>query len=171
VEHLAAHYDFTGDEHPQYRRTNVDGLRHVLEACRTPRPKRFVLSSSAAACRLPPPGGALDEGSPPDGEHIYARTKRLGEQMVREYEQRFPATIVRFAALFSDWWEDLVLFFEHLLPRLPELAPGMWDRSSDGLQAEMREDITTMLQFGCDPAQDVFETLEAQGGGAGAASR
>src|SRR5512143_783372 len=32
VIHLAAHYDFTGKEHPDYWRTNVSGLRNVLDA-------------------------------------------------------------------------------------------------------------------------------------------
>ena len=49
VVHLAAHYDFTGEEHPQYWRTNVDGLRNVLESCRLLHPRHFVFSSSVAA--------------------------------------------------------------------------------------------------------------------------
>ena len=110
VVHLAAHYDFTGDEHPEYQRTNVDGLRNTLDFSRELGVKRFVFSSSVAACRLPAPGSALTESSPPDGEHVYARTKRIGEAMVREYADAFPSTIVRFAALFSDWCEYPPLF-------------------------------------------------------------
>lgn len=112
--HLAAHYDFTGDEHPEYERTNVTGLRHVLDLSKGLGLKRFVFSSSVAACELPPPGRTLDETSPPDGHHIYARSKRMGEEMLREYERFFPTTIVRFAALFSDWCEyaPLYMFLE-----------------------------------------------------------
>ncbi|MFN7987037.1 MAG: NAD(P)-dependent oxidoreductase [Thermoanaerobaculia bacterium] len=110
VVHLAAHYDFTGDEHPEYQRTNVDGLRNTLDFSRELGVKRFVFSSSVAACRLPAPGSALTESSPPDGDHIYARTKRIGEAMVQEYADAFPSTIVRFAALFSDWCEYPPLF-------------------------------------------------------------
>ena len=110
VVHLAAHYDFTGEEHPEYRRTNVEGLRNTLDFSRELGVKRFVFSSSVAACRLPSPGSALTEDSPPDGDHVYARTKAIGEAMVREYEDSFPSTIVRFAALFSDWCEYPPLF-------------------------------------------------------------
>jgi nucleoside-diphosphate-sugar epimerase len=110
VIHLAAHYDFTGEEHPEYWRTNVLGLRYVLEAARTLAPRRFVFSSSVAASRLPPPGGVLDESSPPDGEHVYARTKRAGEEMLAEYRAFFRPVIVRFAALYSDWCEYPPLF-------------------------------------------------------------
>jgi len=110
VIHLAAHYDFTGEEHPEYQRTNVEGLRNTLDSARELGVKRFIFSSSVAACRLPSPGSALTEDSPPDGEHVYARTKAIGEAMVREYESSFPSTIVRFAALFSDWCEYPPLF-------------------------------------------------------------
>lgn len=110
VIHLAAHYDFTGDEDPEYWRTNVAGLRHVLDLSAEIGVRRFVFSSSVAACELPPRGTALTEQSPPDGHHIYARTKRAGEEMLREYAPRMHPVIVRFAALFSDWCEYPPLF-------------------------------------------------------------
>ncbi len=119
VIHLAAHYDFTGEEHPEYQRTNVDGLRHVLDECRILRPRRFIFSSSVAACAFPPAGSALNEMSPPDGDHVYARTKALGEAMLAEYRDAFPSVIVRFAALFSDWCEypPLYMFLRTWLSR------------------------------------------------------
>ncbi len=112
VIHLAAHYDFTGDEHPEYWRTNVNGLRNVLDlCCISLKPKHFIFASSVAACAYPPPGGALTETSPPDGEHLYSITKRIGEEMLAEYRDYFKTTIIRFAALFSDWCEYAPLFF------------------------------------------------------------
>jgi nucleoside-diphosphate-sugar epimerase len=108
--HLAAHYDFTGEDHPEYWRTNVDGLRHVLDLSKGLGLQRFVFSSSTAACAFPAEGTALTEDTPPDGDHLYARTKAIGERMLVEYEEYFPSTIVRFAALFSDWCEYPPLF-------------------------------------------------------------
>jgi nucleoside-diphosphate-sugar epimerase len=108
--HLAAHYDFTGDEHPEYERTNIVGTRNVLEACRALPIRQFVFSSSVAACAFPRPGEALTEDSPADGAHIYARTKRDGELMLRDFAGDFHSVIVRFAALFSDWCEYAPLF-------------------------------------------------------------
>jgi nucleoside-diphosphate-sugar epimerase len=105
VVHLAAHYDFTGDDHPEYRRTNVDGMRNVLEECQFLELERFIFASSLAACRFPVAGAVLDETSVPDGEHVYATSKRLGETLLAEYEDRIPAAIIRFAAVFSDWCE------------------------------------------------------------------
>ena len=108
--HLAAHYDFTGDESPEYWRTNVIGLRHVLEAATRIGVRHFVFSSSVAACRIPRPGRAITEESPPHGKHIYAVTKREGEAMMFEFSDRLHPVIVRFAALFSDWCEYPPLF-------------------------------------------------------------
>jgi nucleoside-diphosphate-sugar epimerase len=108
--HLAAHYDFTGEEHQEYWRTNIEGLRNVLELSKGLGLRRFIFASSVAASKFPTPGRPLTEDSAPDGEHIYAITKRLGEDMLREYASFFPTAIVRFAALFSDWCEYPPLF-------------------------------------------------------------
>lgn len=105
VIHLAAHYDFTGEEHPEYYRTNVQGLRNILDLSGSVGTRHFIFSSSVAASDFPASGATLTEASPADGKHIYARTKRIGEDMLAEYRDVFPSVIVRFAALFSDWCE------------------------------------------------------------------
>jgi nucleoside-diphosphate-sugar epimerase len=120
VIHLAAHYDFTGDNHPEYTRTNVEGMRNVLEECRSLELKRFIFASSLAACQFPKPGKVLTERNPPDGDHIYAITKRIGEEMLAEYDDDVPSCIMRLAALFSDWCEyaPLYIFLETWLSKV-----------------------------------------------------
>ena len=81
--HLAAHYDFTGERHPDYQRTNVEGTRRLLDACDGLGLERFVFASSLAACEFPRAGRILVESSPPDGAHVYAESKRAGEAIVR----------------------------------------------------------------------------------------
>ncbi len=103
--HLAAYYDFTGEEHPEYRRTNVDGTRNVLEATRESGIGGFVFGSSVAACAFPRPEGPVDETTPPDGAHVYAWSKREGERLVREISPSLPSRIARFGAIYSDWCE------------------------------------------------------------------
>jgi nucleoside-diphosphate-sugar epimerase len=110
VVHLAAHYDFTGRDSSDYRRTNVDGLRHVLEACRRFDLERFIFASSVAACRFPPAGGMVTEDTEPNADHPYARSKRAGEELVRAAAPEIPTCVVRFAALYSDWCEYPPLF-------------------------------------------------------------
>ena len=99
---LAGYYDFTNEEHFEYVRTNVHGTRNLLDLAREVGAKRFVFASSQAAC---PFGVTVTEDTPPDADIPYARSKRAGEELVREYSQWLPAVIVRIAAVFSDWCE------------------------------------------------------------------
>ena len=110
VLHLAAYYDFAGKADPEYDRTNVKGLRAVLERCRALKPKHFLFASSLAACSFPPPGTVLSERSPVDGTHPYARSKRAGEEMLAEFAGDFPSLIIRLGAVYSDWCEFTPLY-------------------------------------------------------------
>jgi nucleoside-diphosphate-sugar epimerase len=169
VIHLAAYYDFTGLDHPEYMRTNVTGLRNVLDLCTDLPIRRFVFASSLAACRFPPDGRALTESSPPDGDHVYARTKRLGEEMLNEYQHAFPTVTVRLAALFSDWCEYPPLFV-----LLNSWFSKLWNANivaGRGLTAIPYlhvYDVVTFLRRVLDPAQDLTpgEVVIASGDGA-----
>jgi nucleoside-diphosphate-sugar epimerase len=110
VLHLAAYYDFAGREDPEYKRTNVDGMRNVLERCRALRPKQVAFASSLAACAFPAPGTVLNELSAPDGKHPYATSKRAGEAMLAEFAPDFPSVVVRLGAVYSDWCEFTPLY-------------------------------------------------------------
>ena len=111
VIHLAAYYDFTGKDSPEYERTNIGGTRHVLEMSRRLQPKRVFFASSVAACDFTRPGRPITETTPAADCNHYARTKRIGEAMLREYEDDFRTCVIRFAALFSDWCEYLPLYY------------------------------------------------------------
>ncbi|PIZ68985.1 MAG: hypothetical protein COY19_02795, partial [Candidatus Marinimicrobia bacterium CG_4_10_14_0_2_um_filter_48_9] len=54
---------------------------------------------------FPQNGQVLTEKSSPDAGFPYARSKREGEVLCRKYSEYFPISIVRFAAVFSDWCE------------------------------------------------------------------
>jgi nucleoside-diphosphate-sugar epimerase len=110
--HLAAYYDFSGEDSPEYQRTNVGGTRNVLELAEPLHLRRFVFTSSIAACPFPEAGAKVTEETPPTPTFPYARSKLLGEALVREYRDRIPSCIVRPAAIFSDWgeYEPLTVF-------------------------------------------------------------
>ncbi len=108
--HLAAHYDFTGQRSPEYKRTNVDGLRNILDQAETLQLRRFVFASSVAACAFPRDGSLVTEASPADARNDYARSKRAGEEMVKARADKIPSCIVRFSAVYSDWCEYPPLF-------------------------------------------------------------
>jgi nucleoside-diphosphate-sugar epimerase len=105
IIHLAAYYNFNNAPHPEYERTNVQGTRFMLEYSKELGIKRFIFASSIAACKFPPPGKAVNERSPLDAEFSYAVSKKKCEEMLKEYSANFPCTVLRFAAVFSDWCE------------------------------------------------------------------
>ena len=74
--HLAAYYDFTGEDNPEYERTNVDGTRNLLELAEPLKLRKFIYTSSIAACPFPAPGDAVDGETPPSAPFPYARSKR-----------------------------------------------------------------------------------------------
>ncbi|HRY32002.1 MAG TPA: NADH-dependent [FeFe] hydrogenase, group A6 [Bacteroidales bacterium] len=110
VIHLAAFYDFKYDDNPEYQRTNVNGTRNILELSRTLGIRHFVFASSLVVSNFRSNTRFITEQSPADADFSYARTKKAGEEMVKEYSKFFSCSVVRFAAVFSDWCEYAVLY-------------------------------------------------------------
>jgi nucleoside-diphosphate-sugar epimerase len=110
VLHLAGYYDFTQKENPVYEQVNVIATRYLLKLSSMLEVKRFIFSSSVAACNFPPKGKAITEESPADGVFPYACSKRRAEFLIKEYSESFPCAIVRLAAVYSDWCEYPMLY-------------------------------------------------------------
>jgi len=110
VLHLAGYYDFTQKGNPAYEQINVTGTRSILDMSKLLGIKRFIFSSSVAACEFPPRGKALTEESPVDADFPYARSKRSAENIIKKYSEAFPCSIVRLAAVYSDWCEYPMLY-------------------------------------------------------------
>lgn len=120
--HEAAYYDFTGEDNPEYHRTNVLGTRNILELCVYLGLEKFIFTSSIAALPFPEPGNAVTEETEPSASFDYARSKQAGEALMREYQDRIPTCIVRPAAIFSDWCE-----YEPLSVFLRTWCSGGWN--------------------------------------------
>jgi len=110
VLHLAGYYDFTMEENPAYEKINATGTRNTLDISKILGIKRFIFSSSVAACNFPPRGKSLTEESPPDADFPYARCKKEEETIIKEYSKTIPCSIVRLAAVYSDWCEYPMLY-------------------------------------------------------------
>jgi NADP-reducing hydrogenase subunit HndD len=105
IVHLAAFYNFDYTDNSAYQLTNINGTRNIIDVAKKLKIKRFIFASSLAACIFPPKNGKVTEKSPPDADFDYARTKKAGEEMLHECKNDFSTSIVRFAAVFSDWCE------------------------------------------------------------------
>ncbi len=110
IIHLAAFYDFTYKDNPAYRIVNVDGTKNILEFSTRVGAQRFIFASSIAACKFPSNGNFINEKTLPDANYHYAISKKNGEELVKKYSEQLPCTVLRFAAVFSDWCEFAPLY-------------------------------------------------------------
>ena len=110
ILHLAGYYDFTNLPNPEYQRTNVEGTRNVLKLAEHLGIKRFIFASSLAAFKISKQGRVIDESSTPDADFPYARSKRISEELIMECADRFSVSIIRMAAVYSDWCEYAPLY-------------------------------------------------------------
>jgi nucleoside-diphosphate-sugar epimerase len=119
--HMAAYYDFTGEDNPEYYRTNVLGTENLIRLAEPLQLRRFIFASSIAACPFPVPGGAVTEASAPSAPVPYGLSKRAGEELMRQYRDTVPSCIVRPAAVFSEWceYEPLDAFLRTWCSRRP----------------------------------------------------
>jgi nucleoside-diphosphate-sugar epimerase len=105
IVHFAAFYHFGTDWRPEYDRTNLQGTSHVLQSARQNGAQRVIFASSIAAMQPAPPGAVLTETAP-TGDYIpYAKSKSIGERMVRETSRHLPGIVLRIGGAFSDWCE------------------------------------------------------------------
>ncbi len=105
VFHLAAYYDFENDDKPEYQHTNIDGTRYLLENTAKLNITRFFYSSSATVTDFSKNRIIIDESSRADASPPYPRSKAVGEGLVNQFSQKFPCTIIRLGAVYSDWCE------------------------------------------------------------------
>jgi len=105
VFHFAGYYDFTYKNAPEYYNTNVQGTKNLLNGLKSLKPKRFIFSSSLAISDFSDPNRIIDEQTPADANYPYANSKREAEELVRQFSREYPCTIVRLAAIYSDWCE------------------------------------------------------------------
>ncbi len=108
--HLAGYFDFHKMHGPEYKHTNVLGTQNVLESASRLNLKRFIFASSLAIFEFSDPSRIINEDSIPDAIFPYAKTKYEAEQLIRKFSSQFPCTIIRFAAIYSDWCEHLPLY-------------------------------------------------------------
>ncbi len=110
IIHLAAFYDFSYDDNPEYFRSNILGTENVLELGKQTGIKCFIFSSSIAGCKFMAQPRIVDETTPLDADFAYARSKKAGEELLKKYSVFFKCCSVRCAAVFSDWCEYAPLY-------------------------------------------------------------
>ncbi len=104
VVHSAALISYATRDGERQRAVNVDGTRHVLDACRAARVERLCFVSSVVAVGPSPDGRALDESAPFHGARVpvdYMHTKRAAEELVLAARDALDVVVVNPGAVFG----------------------------------------------------------------------
>jgi nucleoside-diphosphate-sugar epimerase/uncharacterized membrane protein len=102
VVHLAAYFDFTGEEHPMYRTVNVEGTSRLLRGLREFEVGNFIYASTMLVHTPSKPGQRIDESAPLAPAWAYPRSKADAEAVVERDHGAMPYTLLRFAGLYDD---------------------------------------------------------------------
>lgn len=102
VVHLAAYFDFTGEESPLYQTVNVDGTRNLLQVLQQFTVERFIYSSTMLVHRPGIPGNKINETSPIEPAWAYPKSKAAAEGVIRQEAGKIPYTILRLAGIYDE---------------------------------------------------------------------
>lgn len=102
VVHLAAYFDFTGEESALYQTVNVDGTRHLLQVLQQFTVERFIYSSTMLVHKPGKPGNKIDETTPIEPGWAYPKSKAAAEAIIRQEAGKIPYTILRLAGIYDE---------------------------------------------------------------------
>lgn len=102
VVHLAAYFDFTGEEHPLYDEVNVEGTRRLLRALGDFDVGQFVYSGTMLVHQPGAPGHPITEASKLAPKWAYPKSKARAEQIIRDERGEVPCALLHMAGLYDD---------------------------------------------------------------------
>jgi nucleoside-diphosphate-sugar epimerase len=119
VIHLAAFFDFSGEEHPLYEKLNIEGTRHLLRALQDYSVERFIYSGTMLVHRAGEPGLPITEETELDPQWIYPQSKADAEAVIREEAGDIPYLLFHLAGLYDE---------ESAVPTLTEQIRRIYER-------------------------------------------
>ena len=102
VVHLAAYFDFTGEESPLYEEINVEGTRRLLRALQPFDVEQLVYSGTMLVHAPGKPGETIDEDQPIEPQWAYPKSKAAAEEAIRAEHGDIPYVLLHLAGLYDD---------------------------------------------------------------------
>ena len=102
VVHLAAYFDFTGQDHPLYDEVNVEGTRRLLRALQDFEVGQFAYSGTMLVHAPGGSGERIDEQTPIAPKWAYPELKAATEGVIREEHGAIPYVLLHLAGLYDD---------------------------------------------------------------------
>ena len=116
---LAAYFHFPGEDNPLYRKVNVDGTRHLLEALQDFKVERFIYSGTMLVHRPGEPGTRINEDAPIEPKWAYPKSKAAAEDAIRKHHGSIPYLLLHLAGLYDD---------ENAVPTLANQIARIYER-------------------------------------------
>lgn len=102
VIHLAAYFDFTGEDNPLYDKVNVDGTRALLQALQHFEVEQFVYAGTILVHAPCKPGERMTEDQPIGPKWAYPRSKAAAEEVIRAERGRIPVVLLHLAGVYDE---------------------------------------------------------------------
>lgn len=102
VIHLAAYFDFTGEDNPLYETVNVQGTRALLRALQPLQVEQFVYAGTMLVHQPGRPGERIDETRPLAPKWAYPKSKAAAEAVVREEHGHIPFLLLHLAGVYDE---------------------------------------------------------------------
>jgi nucleoside-diphosphate-sugar epimerase/uncharacterized membrane protein len=102
VIHLAAYFDFTGEDHPLYEAVNVEGTRNLVRALRDFDVDRLIYSGTMLVHRANKPGHPITEETAIDPKWAYPKSKAAAEAVIENEHGEIPYLLLHLAGLYDD---------------------------------------------------------------------
>lgn len=141
VIHLAAYFDFTGEDHPLYEKLNVEGSRLFVRALRARFTVEQLVYSSTMLVHAPGrPGELIDENQPIEPRWAYPRSKAAAEKAIEEEAGDIPTVMLRLAGVYDE--ETAVPTLAHQIARIFErkLESYLYSGDTDAGQSMLHRD-------------------------------
>jgi nucleoside-diphosphate-sugar epimerase len=101
VLHLAAYYDFSGQDSPLYQKITIAGTKRLLRALQKfELVEQFIFSSTLLVMK--PAERPLAEDDPTRAEWPYPVSKLLTERVIHDKRGSIPAVILRIAGVYDE---------------------------------------------------------------------
>ncbi|MGK7755344.1 MULTISPECIES: vitamin K epoxide reductase family protein [unclassified Roseovarius] len=102
VIHLAAYFDFSGEDSPLYEQVNEKGTRNLLRALQEFHVERFVYSGTMLLHRPSSPGIPITEDTPVEPGWAYPASKARTEEVIRDAHGGMPYALLHLAGLYDE---------------------------------------------------------------------
>lgn len=118
VIHLAAYFDFSGEERPQYKAVNEEGTRNLLRALQAVEVEQFVYSGTMLVHEPGRPGERITEETPLAPAWAYPQSKARTEEIICDEAGDISTVFLHLAGLYDD--RTAVPTLSHQIARIYE---------------------------------------------------